>query len=99
MSDQAILRKFFDAGQEWGERKTHPVSNQEAFDITLQKFGGMLACTVCYEILPVEEMYSVDACSEECQAKIDGGNKLPVPNQPAARTGGQEQESRQWQLT
>jgi len=29
-----------------------------------------LDCTVCGKELPVNEMYSVDACSEECQSKI-----------------------------
>jgi hypothetical protein len=72
-----ILRRYFDEGQLWGEHNTQHTSNQGAFEIARSKIGGILACTVCFKILPVSEMFSIDACSEECQGRIktDAGLK------------------------
>lgn len=75
MSEDDILRSFFMKGKEFGELNVQPVSAEEAFVIAKRKIGGLLACTNCYKILPVGQMYSVDACSERCQEEISDNNR------------------------
>ena len=42
----------------------------------------LLACTICYTILPVSEMYSVDACSEKCQSEINARSTPSASDRP-----------------
>jgi len=59
------------AFESWGMRRSHfPAPYQVNTLKPKEKMSKALDCTVCGRITPVNQMYSVDACSERCQGTV-----------------------------